>query len=278
MIIHDLNSFCTCCCYPAMQFATPVLRSVLVVVMFDGFWQLVHTYCIGVYRDFTTVFKLIQKVEKHMAHPTHPFHNKFSTYEILSSWSLGCSKWNFWDTVFAQNWYIFFKPYVLIVFGCLRYIHIYILYIYIYICTCRKAVLGVGWSMQHGRTPRKRRCMAIWPWIWSENSSIFTRRRWRRNAKTGGPKCGARPSACGEFGTHRHPCAASQSILVRLHLKEGLVENGCGKTISMIPLIIWVSWWFWQPCYSSVVPISISESTASRFFFFEGQRTDHGWL
>ena len=37
------------------------------------------------------------------------------------------------------------------------YIYMYT-YIYIYICihtcTCRKAVLGVGWSMRHGRTPR----------------------------------------------------------------------------------------------------------------------------
>ena len=43
-------------------------------------------------------------------HYLKKFHTEFSTYEILSSWSLSCSKWNFWNTVFAQNWCFFSNP------------------------------------------------------------------------------------------------------------------------------------------------------------------------
>lgn len=102
---------------------------------------------------------------------------------------------------------------------------------------------------------------AIFPWIWSEISSKLTRRRSRRNGRSGGPKRGVRPSAFGEFGTHA-PGAASQSR--GCIFKEGLVDS----------IDHFCSWWIWQPCKASVVPISISESTASSFL---GER-NWSWL
>ena len=59
---------------------------------------------------------------------------------------------------------------------------------------------------------------------------------------------GVRPSAFGGLGTHA-PGTTSQSILLRLHLQREICRNGCGKTTSMIPLIIFVFGEFGSPGY-----------------------------
>ena len=52
--------------------------------------------------------------------------------------------------------------------------------------------------------------------------------------------------AFGGFGTHP-PGTASQSVLLSLHLQREICRNGCGKTTSMIPLIIFVFGEFGSP-------------------------------
>ena len=57
---------------------------------------------------------------------------------------------------------------------------------------------------------------------------------------------GVWPSAFGGFGTHA-PGPTSKSILSRLHLQRETCRNGCGKTTSMIPLMIFAFGEFSSP-------------------------------
>ena len=58
------------------------------------------------------------------------------------------------------------------------------------------------------------------------------------------------PSAFGGFATHA-PGTTSQSIFLSLHLQRETCRNGCGKTTSMIPLIICVFGEFGSPDQST---------------------------
>ena len=59
---------------------------------------------------------------------------------------------------------------------------------------------------------------------------------------------GVRPLTLGGFRTHATG-TTSQSILLRSHLQRETCRNGCGKTTSMIPLIIFVFGEFGGPGY-----------------------------